>query len=171
MKSRYKLFALMPVFFAATAFAGDEGLYVVGQIGKTSNVSDVQNATSYGASVGFQFDRVWASELSYTSLVRSSPVGFFRNYSANAISAAAVVTSSFNEDFSVLWRFGIHRISEEVSLNGFSIASSNASGLLVGLAGQYQLNPSVGFRAGIDLYNAKSKGTMRNLNLSAVLKY
>lgn len=172
---------LLSSTFSFPIFAADNGFYSKIGFGKSSNVRSVDNSGSYDFSLGYQINRQWGVEGGYTSLfsdaaINTGVAGQTGKYKASAVTIAAVYTYPVSDQFSVLGRLGVHNSTESVtgSVGTFSSAGSNTnSGVLYGLADQYNFFENGGIRIGYDFYNSNingSNGTIRNLNFSLIAK-
>ena len=173
---------LLSAFVAAPVFAADNGIYVVGSVGSTSNIQDVDNAFSYGALVGYQFNRNFGVEGGYVSLgskakVKNLPAGTSGDISITGLAVAGTFTYPINDQFSILGRLGYNNLTGKANVSAFGLnvsASDTSSGVLYGAAGQYNLNANLAVRAGIDWYKQTSQGssgTAMNTNASVVYKF
>lgn len=178
--------ALLSGFASTAALAADNGMYVVGSLGMTSNVSNVDTSMSFGGLLGYQIDRNFGVEGGYVSLlskaaIKGLPTGVTGDVSSSGIAVAGTYTFPINNDFSVLGRLGFSSVSTTANASGkvgatpVSVSTSeSSSGVLYGVAGQYNINQALALRAGLDFYNLTSNGssgTAQNLNAAIVYKF
>ena len=174
--------ALLAIIVEAPVFAADSGFYIVGSVGSTSNIQDVDTAFSYGALVGYQFNRNFGVEGGYISLgskakIKNLPADTSGDISITGLAVAGTYTYPISDQFSILGRLGFSNLKAKANAtaNGFNFsASDTSSGVLYGAAGQFNLNNNLALRAGIDWYKQTSNGssgTAINPNVSVVYKF
>ena len=182
MKMKLLALALLSGFAATPAMAADSGMYVVGSLGLTSNIQDVDPGVSFGGLFGYQINRSFGIEGGYVSLlnkaaVKGLPAGFSGDVSVSGLAAAGTYTFHINDRFSVLGRLGYSKLSSKWNASGPGFSDSgtdSSSGVMYGAAGQFQITNALGVRAGIDFYKDNSggnSGTANNLNAAVVYKF
>ncbi len=182
MKKKFLAVALLSAF-ATPAFAADTGVYIAGSLGMTSNIKDVDSGMSFGGLVGYQFNKDWAAEGGYISLISKAninglPAGGKATATLSGTEFAGIYNYQVNEQTSVLLRLGYANTTAktEATLNGtpLNIADSTLSGILIGVGVQYSLNQQLAIRAGFNSYDLKDSKTgekPNNFYAAAVYKF
>jgi OmpA-OmpF porin, OOP family len=139
---------LLSAAISAPAFAADQGAYLGAKLGPTTyGYTNVANNGQLGLGIfgGFQFNKNFAVELEYASL------GGFdanaRTYKGTSFGASAVGTLPLDEKFALVGKAGL------ASTNiGVGASSYAATGITLGVAGQYSVSSEFDLRAGFDMY-------------------
>jgi opacity protein-like surface antigen len=175
MKRVFFAVVLVSIFSTQAFAAGQErGVYLVGELGKSTNISNVNSTTSLSGLIGYRFNSVLSVEGGMDLLAEKAsyiipPVGYTgvgSTYTSTSISgaeAAAKLSLPLRDWFSVFARFGYASLSRsnspspaevEVSWKG----STYGVGAQITLPHEFSVNGSrmkIGFRAGVNKYNLK----------------
>jgi OOP family OmpA-OmpF porin len=183
MKKNLLLVALLSAI-AAPAFAADNGVYVVGSVGSTSNVSSTASGTSFSGLLGYQFDKNWGAEAGYVSLLNGAPVdtgtaGVTGKATLSGAEVAGVYTFPVSQQFSVIARLGYASMTAKADATSLGITlstSATLSGTTYGLGVQYNLNEQFSIRAGLNGYNLKDNSgasgeTPNNVYVAVAYKF
>jgi hypothetical protein len=158
---------------ATPAFAGEErGAYLVGMVGETTNISNVDTGTSLSGLIGFRLNRVVSVEGGMSLIAEKAnytipPVGYTgvgSTYSSTSIAGsevAAKLSLPLREWFSLFARFGYANMERS---NAPSPAEVEVAwkGTTYGLGAQLNLpiefslggtKMRIGLRAGVNKYN------------------
>jgi hypothetical protein len=174
MKKKLLALALLSTFAAPAVAAMDEGVYLVGLLGNTSNISNAEKGSSFAGLIGYQFSPLFSVEFGMTSLVDKANyltpktpgyggVGSYTSTSLAGSEFAAVIGVPLNEDFSILVRLGFASMERKDNPSPAEVETS-WKGSVYGLGAQYMLPYEFGFnggklkiglRAGFSKYNLK----------------
>lgn len=174
MKKKLFAVALLSAFAApAVAASDDSGLYLVGQVGSTSNITNVDNSQSFGGLIGYQFNFFFAAEAGMIALANNANyqvpppgylgVGTYTSTSLAGSELAGVIHLPLTDDFSLLLRGGYASLERT---NNPSPAEVEVAwkGPTYGFGAQYLLphqfsiarsKMQIGLRAGVNRYNLK----------------
>lgn len=163
---------------AAPAVAAD--FYAGANLGFTNyGYSNVTNNSQAGGSIfgGFQFSQLFSVEVEYANLGGFDTIS--RQYKGNSFGVKGVGTFPLNEKFALIGKAGIVNTSISATpqpgwILGGATSFSN-TGLTLGFAGQYNVTPKFGVRAGIDIYPIGdatiSTTTARLVSIGGVVKF
>ncbi len=179
MKKKLCAVALLSAIAAPACAADDSGVYLVGVLGKTANISNAESSPSFGGLIGYQFNSVFSVEGGMTSLVDKAKylvpppgylgVGTYTSTSLAGPEFAAVVGLPMTEDFSVLIRLG-YASMERTNNPSPAEVETNWKGSSYGLGAQYMLphefglngnRLKIGLRAGYSKYNLKDSAGLQ----------
>lgn len=159
--------ALISAAFAAPAFAEDQGVYVGLNVGQ-GNVSTAgagwskSSETIFGGLVGYQINRNFAVEGQFTGTGKATNVA--GTLKADALSLSAVGILPLNDAFSLYGKLGVASVSSTSSAAfGGNATRTSAT---YGVGAQYNVTPTIGLRAGYDVYKAKT--TTQNFDTNTV---
>jgi hypothetical protein len=179
MKKKLLAFVVSSAFAAPVLAADDSGLYLVGLVGTTTNISNVDSGQSFGGFFGYRFNEVAAVEAGMVSLVDKAnylvpPVGYggtgtYTSTSLAGSDLAAVLSLPVSDYFSGFLRLGYAGMERTDNPSPAEV-ETKWSGSTYGLGLQFMLpydfgvgggKMQIGFRAGYNLYNLKdSTGTL-----------
>ena len=174
------------VSFSGVAFAGDQGWYLFGSVGQTTDTNDksilddaltsagasgfsssLKKPTVYGLEVGYQVDKNFAIEGGYIGSNNE-------DYNASGGTLAGPVSASAHVDgwdlkavgilpladqFSLLGKLGVAHVHESYNITGpGSSLSGNGSktSATYGIGAKYNFNNAVSVRIDVDSYNVGS---------------
>jgi OmpA-OmpF porin, OOP family len=141
---------------AGLAQAADQGFYVGGDIGRSSNnlksptappIGTDKTATSWGAYGGYQFNKYFATELGVTRL-GSTHIGSGESTSTS-YSLDAIGRLPLNDKFALYGRLGAAH--NERSYSGFD--KNHAVGFKTGLGVEYALDKNWALRTELTRFN------------------
>ncbi|MFH0933725.1 MAG: outer membrane beta-barrel protein [Pseudomonadota bacterium] len=140
-----------------------------------SNVSK-NNQLGWGVFGGYQISRLFSAEAEYVNLG-----GFDTSVSTNKVSAVAIKgvgTFPLGEKFSLIGKVGVSVSTISLTArHGWILSESSISntGVTAGFAGQYNVSPEFGVRAGIDVYpvgnDTINTTTAHQLSIYGVYKF
>lgn len=173
MKKKLFAVALLSAVAAPAYAADDSGVYLVGELGKTANISNAESSPSFGGLIGYQFNSVFSVEGGMIALAEKAkyivpPPGYLGagTYTSTTLAGsefAAVVGLPMTEDFSVLIRLG-YASMERVDNPSPAEVETSWKGSSYGLGAQYMLphefglngnRLKIGLRAGYSKYSLK----------------
>ena len=180
MKKITAVLLLSTAVVAAPAFAADEGVYAGVSLGSgRTNVPAAAGAatkssdTVYGVLAGYQFDKNCAAEVEYTGAGKYTTAS--TSGKADAFGVTAVGTLPLGNAFSLYGKLGVAQVTGKAS---GAVTDANRTSATYGLGVKYDINQSVGIRAGWDRFGAavNSAGAKQNYNsnvysVAAVFKF
>jgi OOP family OmpA-OmpF porin len=182
-KSTLAVMAIAGLLGASTAVAGDDGLYLLGEVGRiTGNggqslldhgltaagavgfSSSVNAPTLYKLQAGYQINRNWAVEGGYLGADNahySAAGGSLRRAvtgtaSINGWDLTAVGILPVSDKFSLLGKIGIADMQEKATTQRAGVSSSTSStktDLTYGIDAKYDFTDTIFMRVGLDSYN------------------
>ena len=150
---------------STAAFAGDEGIYVGGNIGvgkpniNTPNGEDKSSSVVGGIVLGYKFSKYLGVEGEYTGIgkVTDKVSGTVKG---DAASIAAIGFLPLNDEFNLYGKLGVAATKTKVSSSLAPMNDDTRTSITYGLGGEYNLNKNIGIRLGWDHYNAAIKDVM-----------
>ena len=110
-----------------------------------ASIGDSDFGTGAKAFVGRQFHPQWAWEVQVLDFGTDDRVRFGARSSAVAVGASAVGVFALNAEFAMFTRLGVHTVSTDTKLPGFT-ASNRSVELGAGIGARYRLNSRWSFR-------------------------
>ncbi len=150
---------LLAAAVAAPAFAADDGFYIAANVGSTS--SDYTGSATPAAFTlqgGYQLNRNIAFEVQYGSFGDIAPSGA-GSLKISGLSIAAIGLLPFSEQWSGYGKVGMASIDTQASGLGLlggvipTDGTYNKSAVTYGLGGQFNFNPALALRFGLDSYS------------------
>lgn len=137
--------AAMAMSAGALAQQNETGWYVGGSLGSNDDLDDEM---AWKATVGYNINRTFAVEGSYTFLgeVEESAFGFTASAEATAWELVGVAKFPVADKFSIYGLAGLAMIEVEVEAFGESVKDDSTE-LTFGLGVQYDFTPKLGVRA------------------------
>lgn len=147
---------LVSAIFSASSFAADTPFYAGLRLGHT-NAGD---NTGYGFMGGYQIDKMFSVEASYTSLGGHSRVGTNYDYSTIGLAAVAMFPIKSKIPFDVFGKVGMDMTTYHYDVSGCTNCNINETkfGPSIGAGAQYEFDKAtIGFplsvRVGMDIYS------------------
>jgi OOP family OmpA-OmpF porin len=148
MKMLKNICAVTLVYGMAIAPVMAEGFYAALDVGQT-NAKDTCNnisgctdtATAGRIAGGYQFTKMWGTEVSYATYGKASLGGNFGDWETNGVQASGIGTFPVAESFAVLGKVGVARIEHKSA--GVTSTKTN---LAYGIGGQYEFTKGIAFR-------------------------
>ena len=172
------LAVLLSTLVAVPAVASD--MYVGVRAGKaTTSIDNTpltdDSATGYGVFGGYSFSPMFAVEGEYLSMgeVKDSSIS---GVESSGFSLSGVGSFPIGEEFSLFGKLGYAKITSKGTGTNAGGTDAKSSGVTYGLGGQYNVNSSVGIRAGWDKYKLDDatigiKGDVSLISVGGVFKF
>lgn len=148
--------ALLSTVFTAPAIAADNGFYVGANLGQATatgnivtNLTTSHSDTAMSILGGYQVNKNFAAEVQYIDMGKLTQGSATAKTSGIAVTAVGILP--INEMFSLFGKLGASNTSVKAT-NPFIDATDSKTAVTFGVGGQYNINSSLGIRAGYDRY-------------------
>jgi len=143
MLKKIAIAATLAILSSAAVAADAPSIYAGVDLGKTKIDGFKDRETSYGAFVGYNFNRNWAIEGGYRSLAEFEYSGV--NVDAKQVHLSAVATLPLSNNFNVFGRLGYNRITAKGTFLGTTYKESDSKPLF-GVGVGYEFTPTAQVR-------------------------